>query len=194
MHQIRCLLFNVASVLEDVKVILLKRFSLRLVLTFLASLWVPLSARPLKAGLIGCPKTLVSNCQSALYNIPEEQRPHLLFTDLYDADREACLALVEWPTQGIFDRQIDSTLICLVMKLSFISVDAWTLTLTGTGLQFHVHSWSGGQDSVGGIVIHKVLNIQGSKPGEGKVSVPVHNDPGAHTSLYSMDIRSLSWS
>jgi hypothetical protein len=31
MPQIRCLLFNVASVLEDVKVILLKKFSLRLV-------------------------------------------------------------------------------------------------------------------------------------------------------------------
>jgi hypothetical protein len=159
---------------------------------FWASLWVPAGAWPLKVGLIGCPKTLVSYCLSALRNIPEERRPRLLFTDLYVADQESCLALVKWPTQGIFDRQIDSTLICLVMKLSFISVDSWTLTLTGTGLQFHVHSWSGGQDSVGGIVIHKGLDVQGSTPGEGKGSVAVHNDPGARTFLCSMDIRSLS--
>jgi len=42
-------------------------------------------------------------------------------------------------------------------------------------------------------VIHKGPDVQGVKPGEGKDSVPVHNDPGAHTSSYSMDIRSLSW-
>jgi len=40
-------------------------------------------------------------------------------------------------------------------------------------------------------VIHKGLDVQGLKPGEGKGSVPVHNDPGARTSSYSMDIKSL---
>ena len=42
-------------------------------------------------------------------------------------------------------------------------------------------------------MIHKGLDVQGSTPGEGKGSVPVRNDPGAHASLFSMDIRSLSW-
>ena len=41
-------------------------------------------------------------------------------------------------------------------------------------------------------MIHKGLDVQGSKPGEGKGSVPVLNDQGVHTS-YSVDIRSLSW-
>jgi len=52
------------------------------------------SIKCLKVGLIGCPKISVSNYQSALSNIPEEQRSHLLFTDLYDTDHEESLTLV----------------------------------------------------------------------------------------------------
>jgi hypothetical protein len=42
---------------------------------------------PLKMGLIGCPEALVTNCQSALHDIPEEQRP-----DLHGSGRlESCV-------------------------------------------------------------------------------------------------------
>jgi hypothetical protein len=33
--------------------------------------------QPLKMGLMGCPEALVTNYQSALHDIPEEQRPAL---------------------------------------------------------------------------------------------------------------------
>jgi hypothetical protein len=34
-------------------------------------------------------------------------------------------------------------------------------------------------------VIQKRLDVQGSKTGEGKGSVPVHNDPGAHILIFN---------
>jgi len=36
-----------------------------------------LMGQPLKMGEIGCPETLVTNYQSALHDIPKEQRPDL---------------------------------------------------------------------------------------------------------------------
>lgn len=76
--------------------------------------------------------------------------------------------------QGMHDRKIGSTLICFVMKLSFIWVDIWTLRWTGTGLQkipcWFVKWWSGkcrwysdsqrgGQSKVQNLVRARLLDL-----------------------------------